>query len=123
MIEPLPGLLPAWRDRDDLREAVRAGVATTFHPSSTCRMGPAGDPLAVVDHAGRIHGVTGMRVADASIFPTGPRANLHCTVVAVAEKLADAISTVPVTPIGSGRAAPTCAVRHRPSIPRRATMA
>ena len=54
-------------------------------------MGPAADPGAVVDHAGRVHGLAGLRVADASIFPTSPRANIHCTVVAVAEKLADAI--------------------------------
>jgi choline dehydrogenase-like flavoprotein len=49
----------------------------------------------VVDHAGRVHGVAGLRVADAAIFPSGPRANLHCTVVAVAEKLADAIRSDP----------------------------
>lgn len=45
-----------------------------------------------VDHAGRVHGVDGVRIADASIFPTGPRAYLHFTVVAVAEKLAEAIA-------------------------------
>jgi choline dehydrogenase-like flavoprotein len=45
----------------------------------------------VVDHEGRVRGLDGLRIADASIFPTGPRANLHCTIVAVAEKLADAI--------------------------------
>jgi 5-(hydroxymethyl)furfural/furfural oxidase len=54
-------------------------------------MGPDDDLLAVVDHAGRVRGVDGLRVIDASIFPTGPRANLHFTVVAAAEKLADAI--------------------------------
>jgi choline dehydrogenase-like flavoprotein len=54
-------------------------------------MAPAEDPGAVVDHDGRVHGVDRLRVADASVFPTSPRANLHCTVVAVAEKLADAI--------------------------------
>lgn len=90
-ITPLPGLFPSWPDRAALRVAVRAHVATTFHPSSTCRMGPSTDADAVVDHAGRVYGVDGLRVVDASIFPTGPRANLHCTVVAVAEKLADAI--------------------------------
>jgi choline dehydrogenase len=47
--------------------------------------------MAVVDHNARVHGVAGLRVVDASIFPTGPRANLHFTVVAVAEKLADSI--------------------------------
>ena len=90
-IEPLPALLPAWRGRDELRAAVRQHVATTFHPSSTCRMGPAADDGAVVNHLGRVHGVPGLRVADASIFPAGPRANLHCTVVAVVEKLAAAM--------------------------------
>jgi 5-(hydroxymethyl)furfural/furfural oxidase len=54
-------------------------------------MGPAADPEAVVDFAGRVYGVGGLRVADASVFPTIPRANIHCTVVAVAEKLADVI--------------------------------
>jgi choline dehydrogenase-like flavoprotein len=52
---------------------------------------PDTDAEAVVDHAARVYGVDGLRVVDATIFPTGPRANLHCTVVAVAEKLADAI--------------------------------
>jgi len=47
--------------------------------------------MAVVDHNARVHGVVGLRVVDASIFPTGPRANIHFTIVAVAEKLAAAI--------------------------------
>ena len=90
-IDPIPGMVPTWGDRDALREWIKDRVTTTFHPSSTCRMAPADDPEAVVDHAGRVHGIAGLRVADASVFPTSPRANLHCTVVAVAEKLADAI--------------------------------
>jgi choline dehydrogenase-like flavoprotein len=53
-------------------------------------MGPADDPGSVVDHWGCVHGIRGLRIADASIFPTGPRANIHATVVAVAEKLAEA---------------------------------
>jgi choline dehydrogenase len=88
MVAPLPGWAVGWRDRADLRARVRKHAATTFHPSSTCRMGPATDATAVVDRAGRVHGIAGLRVADASIFSTGPRANLHCTVVAVAEKIA-----------------------------------
>jgi choline dehydrogenase-like flavoprotein len=52
--------------------------------------------MAVVDRDGRVHGVSGLRVVDASIFPTGPRANLHFTVVAIAEKLADDIRRDPV---------------------------
>lgn len=71
-----------------LKETVRAQIATTFHPSTTCKMGPASDVLSVVDFQGRVRGVRGLRVCDASIFPFGPRANLHFTVVAVAEKIA-----------------------------------
>jgi len=89
--DPLPGGAAGCADRDDMREWLRVNVGTTYHPSSTCRMGPAADPGAVVDHLGRVRGVPGLRVADASVFPSGPRANLHCTVVAVAEKLADVI--------------------------------
>ena len=87
ILTPAPSSL-TWSSRDELRELVRAHADTTYHPSSTCRMGPADDPGAVVDHEGRVYGVPGVRVADASIFPTSPRANIHATVVAVAEKLA-----------------------------------
>jgi choline dehydrogenase len=90
-LEPIPSQVPVWENRDALRAWVHECVATSFHPSSTCRMGPASDPEAVVDHAGRVYGVTGLRVVDASVFPTGLRANPHCTVVAVAEQLADVI--------------------------------
>jgi choline dehydrogenase len=91
LLDPVPGQVPDWRDHDELRAWARDHVRTTYHPSGTCRMGPAADREAVVDHEGRVHGFAGLRIADASIFPTGPRANLHCTVVAVAENLADAI--------------------------------
>lgn len=90
-VDPLHSHVPAWRDREELRAWIRNRVSTTFHPTSTCRMGPAEDPTAVVDHTGKVHGLWSLRVADASIFPTIPRANIHCTVVAVAEKLADTI--------------------------------
>jgi choline dehydrogenase len=91
MFVPGSGELPPWQDRDALRAWVREHASTTWHPSSTCRMGPADDPTAVVDTEGRVYGVENLRVVDASIFPTGPRANLHCTVTAVAEKIADGI--------------------------------
>ncbi|MEZ4532324.1 MAG: GMC oxidoreductase [Thermomicrobiales bacterium] len=67
---------------------VRSQVGTTFHPSSSCRMGPASDPMAVVDAHAQVYGVDGLLVVDASIFPTGPRVNLHCPIVAAAEKIA-----------------------------------
>lgn len=59
-------------------------------------MGPATDPMAVVDASGKVYGVSGIRVVDASIFPAGPRCNLHFPTVAVAEKLAEEMRrTVP----------------------------
>jgi choline dehydrogenase len=52
-------------------------------------MGPAGDPGAVVDQYGRVHGVAGLRVADASVMPTIPRANTNLTCIMIGERLAD----------------------------------
>lgn len=91
LLQPLPDAAPAWNNRDELRELVRAVVGTTYHPSSTCKMGPADDPLAVVDQECRVHGLDGLRVVDASVFPYIPRCNLHVPTVAVAEKAADLI--------------------------------
>jgi choline dehydrogenase len=93
MATPLPEYGRPWTNRDELRAWARAHCSTTFHPSSTCRMGPSADPLAVVDEGARVHGMDGLGVADASIFPTGPSANIHATVVAVAEKVADLMMT------------------------------
>jgi choline dehydrogenase len=87
-LSPAPDSL-SWSSRDELRDLVRTHANTTYHPTSTCRMGPENDPGAVVDHTGSVRGVPGLRVADASIFPTNPRANVHATVVAVAEKVAE----------------------------------
>jgi choline dehydrogenase len=78
-------------DREALKEMIRAEVGTTFHPSSSCKMGPSSDPLAVVDGACRVRGVSNLRVVDASIFPYIPRCNLHAPTVAVAERMADLI--------------------------------
>ena len=91
VLEPYAEETPPWGDASGLPAWALSRFGTTFHPSSTCRMGPESDPMAVVDHDALVHGVAGLRVVDASIFPTGPRANIHFTVVAVAEKLADAI--------------------------------
>jgi len=78
-------------DGDRLAEHVRANVAGTFHVSGTCRMGAADDRDAVVDPAGRVIGVGGLRVADASVMPVVPRGNTNIPTIMVAEKLAAAI--------------------------------
>jgi choline dehydrogenase len=64
---------------------IRATVATQFHPCGTARMGPADDPLAVVDQHCRLHAMQNLRVVDASIMPTIPRANINLTCIMIAE--------------------------------------
>jgi choline dehydrogenase len=96
VLEPYAEETPPWGDAGELPAWALSRFGTTFHPSSTCRMGPTSDPMAVVDHNALVHGIASLRVVDASIFPTGPRANVHFTVIAVAEKLADAIRHQPV---------------------------
>jgi 5-(hydroxymethyl)furfural/furfural oxidase len=78
-------------DREQLRAHVRENVAGMFHPAGSCRMGRADDINAVVDAAGRVYGVAGLRVADASVMPTVPAGNTNVPVIMVAEKMADAI--------------------------------
>ena len=66
-------------------------VSTTNHLSGTCKMGPPSDPLAVVSHVGRVHGLDGLRVADASIMPDCVRANTNATTMMIGERIADLI--------------------------------
>ena len=75
-------------DDEALAEHIVQNVAGTFHPTGTCRMGRADDRAAVTDPAGRVHGVAGLRVVDASIMPTIPRGNTNIPTIMVAEKLA-----------------------------------
>ena len=89
---PLPNGEAKPSGREALRAWLRTGAGTMFHASGSCRMTPAADPLGVVDHLGRVHGIANLRVADASILPGIPRATIHFPVVAAAEKLADAIT-------------------------------
>ena len=66
-------------------------VAGMFHVAGTCRMGAANDRDAVVDTAGRVRGFEGLRVVDASIMPTVPRANTNIPTIMLAEKISAAI--------------------------------
>ncbi|XP_055888119.1 glucose dehydrogenase [FAD, quinone]-like [Biomphalaria glabrata] len=70
---------------------VRQKIHTIYHHSGTCKMGKKGDATAVVDPRLRVHGVKGLRVADASIMPLIPSGNTHTPVVMVAEKAAHMI--------------------------------
>jgi 5-(hydroxymethyl)furfural/furfural oxidase len=77
------------QDEEGLRRFVRLFAQPVYHPCGTCRMGLADDPEAVVDSEGRVLGISGLRVVDASIFPTIPSGSLHFPVLMTAEKIAD----------------------------------
>ena len=64
-------------------------VSTSHHISSTCKMGPDSDPMAVVDQYGKVYGVEGLRVADASIMPDCIRANTNVTTMVIGERISD----------------------------------
>ena len=83
--ERLPG--SAVNSDAELEQYVRNTMATVHHPGSTCRMG--NDALAVVDNELKVHGLRGLRVVDASIYPKLVGANTNASVVAIAEKAAD----------------------------------
>jgi 5-(hydroxymethyl)furfural/furfural oxidase len=78
-------------DEEKLEAFVRKAAVGVWHASCTCRMGAADDPMAVTDNAGRVRGVEGLRVTDASIFPVVPCANTNFPVLMTAEKVADTI--------------------------------
>ena len=66
-------------------------VRTSHHISGTCKMGPSDDTMAVVDQYARMHGIEGLRVADASIMPDCIRANTNATSMVIGERVADFI--------------------------------
>jgi choline dehydrogenase len=76
----------------EFAEWAYANVGDTVHATSTCRMGDAGDPDTVVDPEGRVLGLEGLRVADASILPWTTRANTNLSAILVGEKIADAMN-------------------------------
>ncbi|WP_431979819.1 GMC family oxidoreductase [Streptomyces qinglanensis] len=79
----------------ELSEYGRRVAHTVYHPAGTCRMGAADDPTAVVDPLLRLRGQDGVRVVDASVFPTMPSINPMVTVLLVAERAADLITGRP----------------------------
>ena len=77
---------------DALDDWLMMVVQTSHHISGTCKMGVASDPMSVVDQYGRVHGIEGLRIADASIMPDCVRANVNATTMAIGERIADFIA-------------------------------
>ena len=76
---------------DELDDFTRQHVESAYHPCGTCKMGDASDPMAVVDPECRVIGVTGLRVADSSIFPRITNGNLNAPSIMTGEKASDHI--------------------------------
>merc|ERR1712086_14208 len=66
-------------------------LESAYHPCGTCKLGPSSDPTAVVGADGAVHGIQGLRVVDASVFPEIPNGNLNSPTIMTAEKMADHI--------------------------------
>lgn len=79
------------RDDAELDAFIKKTAVGVWHASCSCRMGAEDDPMAVTDPQGRVRGVPGLRVCDASIFPVVPCANTNFPTMMTAEKVADAI--------------------------------
>jgi len=73
-------------------------VQTAYHPSCTCKMGSAEDPLAVVDAEARVRGVAALRVVDSSIMPSVTTGNLNAPTIMIAEKASNHILGRPLLP-------------------------
>jgi choline dehydrogenase len=86
--ELAPG--PAISDDDTagLAASIRARAGSYHHPVGTCAMGPSPGNGAVVDAHGAVHGISGLRVADASVMPAIPAANTNLTTIVIAERIA-----------------------------------
>ncbi|NMM45762.1 choline dehydrogenase [Rhodospirillaceae bacterium KN72] len=87
--EVFPG--PSVSTRAELEKVLREHVDTQWHLSGTCKMGADTDPMAVCDPKGRVYGVEGLRVVDASLMPVVVNSNTNCPTMMMAFKLSDAI--------------------------------
>ena len=86
------------KNSDEIDECLNSHVTTQWHLSGTARMGSENDKSAVVDPVGRVHGIGGLRVIDASIMPTVTNGNINSPTIMIAERLSDEILGQPPLP-------------------------
>jgi len=92
---------PGWSYAEVLPYFMRCEgrIGAGYHFIDSCHMGPASDRLAVVDAKLRVHGIEGLRIADASVMPTMPSGNTNAPTLMIGEKAADMIrDQAPLTP-------------------------
>ncbi|WP_428644121.1 GMC oxidoreductase [Roseibium sp.] len=75
---------------------VRETMESTYHPCGSCRMGE--DEMATVDSKLKVHGISGLRVIDSSVFPSEPNADLNAPTIMLAERAADMVRGKPLLP-------------------------
>lgn len=92
-------------DEKSLDSWIQQHVFAVGHPSCTCRMGPDGDELAVVDQYGSVRGVAGLTVADTSIYPILTSRGPNATAIMLGERLADVLAGDPAISSSTGRSA------------------
>ncbi|CAG9243805.1 GMC family oxidoreductase [Paraburkholderia caribensis] len=98
-----PELIDLLRDEKALTDYVCGAVVSLWHPSCTCRMGEAGDPDAVLDSHGRVLGLDGILVGDASAMPNVPTTNTNIPTLMMAERISEELLAKTPTSSGSGR--------------------
>ncbi len=86
-LKPLPGAFAGNGGPEEMSRALRASVVLQYHQVGTCAMGPASSAGAVTSPEGRVYGVQGLWVADASALPAVPRANTNLPVMMAAERI------------------------------------
>jgi choline dehydrogenase len=91
-LDPYRGEMLIRYERDDpeqIEDTLREHADTEYHVCGTCKMGPDGDPMAVVDAKLRVKGIDNLRIADASIMPCVTTNNINAPVIMIGEKCAD----------------------------------
>ena len=97
--------MPGPLGRADMADFIRQAASTYFHPTSTCRMGNGLE--CVVDPGLKVHGIHGLRVADASIMPTVTSGNTNAPAVMIGEKVSELITRRFTAPLAALYSSPT----------------